>query len=306
MVYLVFGGAGYIGSHIVAKLLQSQKNVIVVDNFSNSFSSIFQNMPNLENLTVFSGDISEYKYSEIEKVEAVFHCAGYKNIPNSFRSPLEYYENNIGATCRALEILVDSGCDTFIFSGSAAVYGVSPSIGSSESDEVNPLSPYARTKVICEQIIRDFSKNYPEKRFLTLRYFNVYGGIETPKKQELSLIPALQYALSTNTSFKLFGTDYQTVDGTCVHDFIHISDLVNGHLAALLYTPKGYHVFNLGSGERTSIREFVNAFKIKYPLLRIEAHTRREGDSPFLYANISKARVELRWSPQISFSPASL
>jgi UDP-glucose 4-epimerase len=306
MVYIVYGGAGYIGSHLIAQLLHSGKRVICIDNLVNSFSSIFQDMSNLENLTLVTS--GEYKYEDMEKVEAIFHFAALKSVPESFIKPSEYYENNIGITCRALDMCEDTGCDTFIFSGSASVYGSSsPSSGSSESDPLNPLSPYGRTKVVCENLIKDFAALHSQKRFFSLRYFNPYGGTEIPKKKDcMNLIPALQNAVKTNTPFKIFGTVYSTIDGTCVRDFIHINDLIRGHMVCLTYTPLGFHVFNLGSGKGSSVLQIVNMFKTKYPRLIVEMHPRREGDAPFIYANIDKARVELNWTPRISMTVNTL
>lgn len=306
MVYIVYGGAGYIGSHLIAQLLQAEKSVICVDNLSNSFSSIFADMPNNHLLTIVTEDI--FTYNGTDKVEAIFHFAAMKSVPESCKNPIEYYENNIGITCRALETMRDTDCDVFIFSGSASVYGSSsPMSGSSESDPVNPLSPYGRTKVACENLIRDYAALHPTKRFFSLRYFNPYGGKENPKKKDhQNLLPALMTALETNTPFKIYGTDYQTPDGTCIRDFIHILDLIKGHVACLSYKKPGFHVFNLGSGKGTSVLQVVNAFKSKHPQLIVETHPRRQGDAAFLYANISKARTELGWNPQVEIGPRSL
>jgi UDP-glucose 4-epimerase len=306
MVYIIYGGAGYIGSHLIAQLLQAEKSVICIDNLTNSFSSIFSEMPNTHLLTLVTED--NYTYSGIEKVEGIFHFAAMKSVPESCKNPIEYYENNIGITCRALEMMRDTGCDVFVFSGSASVYGSSsPGHGSSETDALNPLSPYGRTKVACENLIQDFAATQPGKRFFSLRYFNPYGGTETPKKKEhQNLLPALMSALESNTPFKVYGTDYQTPDGTCVRDFIHISDLIKGHVACLSYKRPGYHVFNLGSGKGTSVLQVITAFKSKYPRLLVETHPRRQGDAPFLFANITKARTELGWSPQVEIGPRVL
>lgn len=300
MVFIIYGGSGYIGSHLIGKLLSHNMKVICIDNLSNSFSKVFENIPNNELLTLETNE--DYKYTGLEKVEAIFHFAALKSVSESCKSPIEYYENNIRITCRALEMMRDTDCDVFIFSSSASVYGSSsPSNGSSETDELKPISPYGKTKIACENLIQDFAKTLPLKRFFSLRYFNPYGGIEIPKKKEnQNLIPALMNALLTKTPFKVYGTDYPTPDGTCVRDFIHISDLINGHLACLNYENLGYHVFNLGSGNGTSVRQVVTAFKNKYPALVVENHPRRQGDVQFLYANITKAKTELKWSPKIT------
>jgi len=306
MVYIVYGGAGYIGSHLIAQLLHSGKKVICIDNLDNSFSSIFENMSNLENLTLITS--GEYRYEDMEKVEAIFHFAALKSVPESFTRPGDYYENNIGITCRALEMCENTGCDTFVFSGSASVYGSSsPTTGSSENDPLNPLSPYGRTKVACENLIRDFAALHKQKRFFSLRYFNPYGGTEIPKKKDcMNLIPALHNAVKTKTPFKIFGMTYSTADGTCIRDFIHINDLIRGHIACLNYKPLGFHVFNLGSGKGISVLQVVNIFKAKYPQLIVETHPSREGDAPFLYANILKSRTELNWSPQVCMNASVL
>lgn len=306
MVFIVYGGAGYIGSHLVSQLLQAGKRVICIDNLNNSFSHIFLEMANLENLTLITD--GDYKYTDIDRVEAIFHFAAMKSVPESCKKPIEYYENNVGITCRALELMEDSGCEVFIFSGSASVYGASSVMaGSKETDQLNPMSPYGRTKVACENLIRDFASNHPTKRFFSLRYFNPYGGIELPRKTEFqNLIPALHQAVKTNTPFSIFGTDYQTPDGSCVRDFIHIIDLIKGHIACLSYNRPGFHIFNLGSGKGVSVLQVINAFKSKYPQLQVKVCPRRDGDVPFIYANIDKARAELGWSPCIEIAPQHL
>lgn len=299
MVFIVYGGSGYIGSHLIAQLLSCSVNVICIDNLSNSYSTVFETIRNNELLQLVTNE--NFKYTGLEKVEGIFHFAALKSVPESCKNPIEYYENNIRITCRALEMMRDTNCNTFIFSSSASVYGSSsPSNGSSETDELKPISPYGRTKIACENLIQDFARTLPTKRFFSLRYFNPYGGNELPKKKEnQNLIPALMNALETKTPFKIYGTDYPTPDGTCVRDFVHISDLIKGHLACLGYEKPGYHVFNLGSGSGTSVRQVVTAFKNKYPALLVENHPRRQGDVQFLYANVTKAKTELNWVPQV-------
>ena len=301
MVYIVYGGAGYIGSYLIASLLRSNARVICIDNLSNSYPTIFGDMPNNENLTLITEE--DYSYTDIEKVQAIFHFASLKSVEESVKNPLDYYENNIGITCRALEMMRDTNCDTFIYSGSASVYGTSPSTGSSENDIISPMSPYGRTKAVCEMIIKDFSNLYPQKRFFSLRYFNPYGGIENPKKEgNFNLIPALMNAVKNNTPFEIFGNDYPTPDGTCIRDYIHITDLIQGHLACMSYDKKGFHVFNLGSGTQMTVLQVVELFKLKYPQLIVKMSPRRLGDSPFVFANISKAKKELFWIPKVKMS----
>lgn len=305
MVYIVYGGAGYIGSHLIASLLKTGNNVICIDNLSNSYSTIFDDMPNRDNLSLITDD--EYVYTDFEKVDAIFHFAAFKSVEESIKNPLEYYENNIGITCRALEMMKNTNCDTFIYSGSASVYGFSPLFGSSETDTPNPLNPYGRTKLICENMIKDFSDLYPKKKFFSLRYFNPYGGNENPKKELFqNLIPSLLNSVKKNIPFEIYGNDYNTPDGTCVRDFIHITDLINGHISCLKYDKNGFHIFNLGNGVGITVQQVVEMFKVKHPSLIVKVSPRRIGDVPFVFANITKAKRELNWLPRIQMSPEFL
>jgi len=293
MVFIVTGGAGYIGSHMVRHLLQAGKRVVCIDNYENSHPTVFSGMPNLDNLTMQK----DYEYDEAESIEAIFHFAALKSVPDSIKDPLSYYENNVGALCRALELMEHTDCKTFIHSSSAAVYGTNQSGIFKEDDPLNPLSPYGRSKVTCENIINDFAVNHPQRRFFILRYFNPYGGVENPKGEKKNLIPAIQEAIKNGTTVKIYGNSYQTPDGSCVRDFIHINDLIRGHFACLAANRGGVNVYNLGSGRPTTVIQVVKSFSTYYPQMKVEVLPPRQGDAPIMVANIEKAMAQLQWRP---------
>lgn len=295
MVFIVIGGAGYIGSHMIRELLELER-VVCIDQFSNSFPDVFTDL-SLEKKSRLKVQ-REYEYNGGEKVSAIFHFAALKSVPESIETPLKYYENNLNSCIQALKLLEFTGCNTFIYSSSACVYAPSVSGVYSEDDEVNPVTPYGHTKLMCETMIRDVAVNHPTKRFFLLRYFNPYGGVENPRNPGKNLIPAIKKAVDTNTPITVYESPsrYNTVDNTCIRDFIHIDDLIEGHLICYKSPMKpGIHTYNLGTGQGTTVMTVVNAYKCLYPALTIRVSPPRPGDPAVVIANCAKIARELGW-----------
>lgn len=295
MTVIVYGGAGYIGSHLIKALLSFDKKVICIDNLNNSYSSVFEGYPNLENLQLITED--EYQYTETDQVEAIFHLAASTNIEESFRKPLECYENNVGITCRALEMCRATNCSTFIFASSSDVYGRNGTF--TETDLRTPISPYGRSKAACEDIIEDEARLHPTKRFFSLRYFDVYGGVENPK-QITSLVSSLFHSIKLGIDYTLHGMDYKTEDGTYSRDYIHINDLIQGHIQCLRYNKPGYHVFNFGSGQSITVKQVLEV--LACPTLKVQPKARQPWNLDLVVASIDKARNELGWTPSHTFN----
>lgn len=307
---LVTGGLGYIGSHIVVELIKEGRDVIVVDNLSNSRLDVIDRINELSH--------SEFKFycvdigsSEIEKVfkenkiDSVINLAGLKSIAESINDPLSYYENNICGLINLLKYCDEYNVKKFVFSSSATVYGDND-IPFSESMVTKPtLNPYGETKLMSERILKDLSKSNSEMRVVVLRYFNPVGAHksgkigESPNQAPTNLMPKIiQVASSQNGTLSVYGDDYKTIDGTCIRDYVHVLDVASGHSAALKYDKAKYEVFNLGTGVGTSVLELVNQFnEVNGTLVKYEVSERREGDIAECYSSISKAKQLLGWSP---------
>lgn len=295
MVYIVIGGAGYIGSHTIDALLKGDKKVICIDTFINSFPTIFSEMNNLENLEIQT----EFEYNKLDKVDAIFHFGALKSISESFNDPISYYDNNLSATARALELMVNTNCNTFVYASSSAVYSGGNGVYS-ENDLPNPTSPYGRITLACEKLIQDIAALYPTKKFIILRYFNPYGGLESPKLMDhMNLFPTIQKALKEGTTVKLFGNAYKTPDGYCIRDFVHITDVVKAHILCLTLQTPGYHIFNIGTGKPVSVLQVVTLFRNKYHQLRVDIAPARLGDNEMVVANVQKASTQLGWIPRV-------
>jgi len=315
MKILVTGGAGYIGSHTIVELLENNYEVVVVDNLSNSSKESLSRVEQItgKQIPFYENDVRDNEaldriFSE-NSFDAVIHFAGLKAVGESVKYPLLYYRNNIDATLSLLETMNKHNVEHLVFSSSATVYGSAP-IPYSETSTVGQdiTCPYGRTKYMVEQIIEDYSVQHPNGTFTILRYFNPVGahksGLigENPTGIPNNLMPFIsQVASGKLPELSIFGNDYDTIDGTCVRDYIHVVDLAKGHLAALEKAKDGYNAYNLGSGAGTSVLQMVNAFiqatgcNIPYSF-----KPRRTGDLPEFYANPEKALQELSWKTQES------
>ena len=305
MRVLVTGGAGYIGSHVVKLLGEAGYDVLTVDNLNTGHREAVL----YGKLAV--GDLEDRnflrKVFEEFKPDAVIHFAAYIVVPESVKNPLKYYRNNVANTLNLLEVMEEFGVGLFVFSSSAAVYGVPDRIPIPEETPLSPVNPYGETKATVERILRDLTASGSGFRYVSLRYFNVAGadpggkiGFSYPESTHL-IIRAVKTAKGEFDKLYIFGTDYPTRDGTCIRDYIHVVDLADAHLVALRYLEESGEsdVFNCGYGRGYSVREVVEAVKrvtgVDFP---VEEAPRRPGDPPELVADNGKIRRVLGWKPR--------
>ena len=305
MTILVTGGAGYIGSHMVLALLDRGEKVVVIDNLSTGFRWA---VPAQATLVV--GDVGDQDLvrTVIRKhdVAAIIHFAGSIIVPESVSDPLGYYHNNTVKSRALMEAAVEAGVKNFIFSSTAAVYGNPKSTPVAEDAELKPMSPYGSSKLMTEIMLADTARAH-EFHYVALRYFNVAGadpqgrsGQSTPRATHLIKV-ACETALGKRRSMDVFGTDYPTPDGTCVRDYIHVSDLARAHLAALDYLRKGgaSDVFNCGYSRGYSVNEVIAAVKtVSGTAFDVRLSDRRPGDPASIVAATGKIRATLGWLPE--------
>jgi len=303
MRILVTGGAGYIGSHVVKALGQRKHEILVYDNLStgHEWAVLYGRL--------IKGDLSDKffldKVIKEFKPDAIMHFAAFIQVEESVREPLKYYRNNTVNTLNLLEAMKENGVKNFIFSSTAAVYGIPEKIPVNEDAPLNPINPYGSSKVAVERILNDLSQT-SDFNYVSLRYFNVAGAdpegrIGQVYKEATHLITrALKTAKGVVDKLQIFGTDYPTPDGTCIRDYIHVDDLALAHLITLDYllsTGKS-RVLNCGYGYGYSVKEVVETVKkITSVNFRTEEISRRPGDPPVLVADSSRLKSELNWSP---------
>ncbi|TNF32839.1 MAG: UDP-glucose 4-epimerase GalE [Gammaproteobacteria bacterium] len=316
MRVLVTGGAGYIGSHTVLALLRAGYSVVVVDNLSNSRVESLQRVaalagrqPDFVRADITDKAALEAVFRRYPDVSAVLHFAGLKAVGESVAQPLAYYRNNVVGTMVLCEVMQAHGVQRMVFSSSATVYGDAKTVPVPESEPLKPTNPYGHTKRVIEELLADVQQANPGWRVGILRYFNPVGADESgqigedPQGVPNNLMPYItQVAVGRLESLQVFGDDYPTIDGTGVRDYIHVSDLAAGHLAALraLEQVEGVRAWNLGTGQGYSVLELVAAFervtgkKIPYTVVG-----RRAGDVATSYADVTRASGELGWSAQL-------
>ena len=312
MKILLAGGAGYIGSHTAVELLNDGLEVVIVDNYCNSSPVAVKRVEEITGKKVesFEADIKDKaKILDImkqTKPDCVIHFAGLKAVGESVKLPITYYRNNIDTTITLLECMAETGVKSFVFSSSATVYGEENDIPYVETMRRGSCSnPYGWTKYMMEQILEDAAKADDKLSVVLLRYFNPIGAHESGKIGEdpqgipNNLMPYIaQVAVGRRDHLTIFGNDYNTKDGTCRRDYIHVMDLANGHLKAVEYAAgnKGVSVFNLGTGQPYSVLEIVNAFEKANGIeIKYEFGPRRDGDLPEFWANADKAEKILNW-----------
>lgn len=305
MKILVVGGAGYIGSHMLKRLQNTNHEVEVLDNLSTGFETNTLGFP------FHKCDLADKDrvYTILQnKYDLVMHFASYINVGESYINPQKYYENNVQNTLNLLSCMIELKILNFIFSSTAAVYGEPESVPISEDQKINPVNPYGQTKAIVENILKDYDKAYGLK-FMSLRYFNACGAhpdgtIGERHDPETHLIPLiLQAASGRKDKVKVYGDDYPTKDGTCIRDYIHVMDLAEAHLLALedLYQNQSSEIYNIGNNQGFSVSEIVNAAKeITQKKINIEISDRRKGDPGQLIADNNKIIKNLKWSAQYS------
>ena len=303
MNILVTGGAGYIGSHAVARLLTLKHKVFIVDDFSNGDKRNVN--PKATLLKVKLSEVSKLSKSlKDNKIEAVFHIAALKAVGESVKHPLSYYENNIGQSLDLLKAMEIAKVKYMIFSSSAAVYG-QPEVSKVKEDApMRPMNPYGKTKKMFEVILKDVAAA-TDLKYVALRYFNVAGydksgkiGVREP--QAMNLIPVVINSILDKKELQIYGNDYPTKDGTPIRDYIHVSDLVEAHVKALDYLikTKQNQAFNLGNNQGYSVKDILKTTeKVLKLKLNVKYVERRIGDPAMLIADASKANKLLKWKP---------
>lgn len=304
MKILVTGGAGYIGSHACKLLAQHGHEPIVYDNLSRGNKWAVKWGP-LEIGDILDKDKLDAVLKKY-KPEAVMHFAALAYVGESVREPMLYYKNNVAGSINLLEAVIENGIRKFIFSSTCATYGIPNEIPITENHPQSPINPYGNSKMMIEKILKDYSQAGLID-YVALRYFNAAGAdpegeIGEMHDPETHLIPQIIYnALGITDSIKIFGTDYPTKDGTCVRDYIHVSDLADAHLRALDFLDhhNGGYAFNLGNKKGYSIKEVLRVVKdLSNEKLKIIEENRRDGDPPVLVGDYKLAKSRLKWEPK--------
>ncbi len=309
---LVTGGAGYIGSHTVLNFLNKGYEIVVIDNLENGHIETINTLKQIGNIHFVKGDLRN-----LDDVEAVFlnyqidtviHFAGFIQVEESVRNPEKYYKNNVLASINLFNTMVQHNVQKIVFSSSAAVYGEPVYTPIDEKHPKKPLNPYGENKSKVEEILKDYDAKYNLKS-ICLRYFNVAGADSLSRigewhEPETHLIPnILKSIFEKDKTFKIFGTDYDTFDGTCIRDYVNVEDLAEAHYLAYLYLKdnKKSEIFNLGTENGSSVKEvFETVEEITGKKINVELTERRLGDAAILLANSSKAKEILKWSPEHS------
>ena len=316
MKILVTGGLGYIGSHTVVELLNSDNEVVIIDNLSNSSKDVIDIIKEItkKDVIFYEGDVCDLdlleKIFSNENIDAVMHFAGYKAVGESVKKPIMYYENNIVSTLHLCQKMIEHNCYKFIFSSSATVYGDPDVLPITEDCKVGgTTNPYGTTKLMQEKILSDINVANPKFTVMILRYFNPIGahksGLlgEKPNGIPNNLMPYIVRVANKELEIlSVFGNDYDTPDGTGVRDYIHVVDLAKGHICALnkAMNEEGIFYYNLGTGNGYSVLDIINAFiKVNKVAVPYKIVDRRPGDIASCYADPSKALKELRWKAEL-------
>lgn len=318
---LVTGGAGYIGSHTVVELIKNPEyDVIIVDNFSNSNPEIINRLYELTKrpIKIYHRDCRDQMDDILSehKVDAIIHFAAYKAVGESVESPIQYYDNNINSLLNMLDTAKYFGIKNFVFSSSCSLYGNLKELPATEESPLSePESPYAYTKLMGEQILKDFSKVNPGFKIVSLRYFNPVGAHESgligesPINKPNNILPVICNSAETAEEMIVFGGDYETRDGSCIRDYVHVSDIAEAHVKAFEYlisdNSLSYDVYNLGLGvgnrfesQGLTVLEVINAFeRVNGVKVNYKIGNRREGDVVEIYSNSTKAR-KIGWKPK--------
>lgn len=320
---LVTGGNGYIGSHTCVALLKEGYDVVVIDNLSNSrayvqnqIAEIAGRKPQFYNLDLQDATAVNKVVAENPDIDAVIHFAAHLIVDESVSNPLKYYRNNLVGLINLLDAFQDAASLHFVFSSSCTVYGNPDQIPISEKESIkSAVSPYGNTKKVAEEILQDFGVSQKGVNVISLRYFNPIGahasGLlgEDPLGHHVHLVPIIaEVASGKRDELKVYGGDYNTPDGTCIRDYIHVVDLAQAHVKAveLLLSQKGqkdstFNAINVGSGRGQTVLEVVKAFEKATGLnIPYKIVDRRPGDAEKIFADISKAKKELQWSPELS------
>ena len=304
MAILVLGGAGYIGSHTALELVKSGRDVVIADSLVTGYKKAIP-----EKARFYQGDIRDFEFLDNlfqqEKIDAVIHFAAYSLVGESVANPLKYYGNNLYGTKILLEAMVKNNIDKIVFSSTAATYGEPENIPILESDRTCPTNPYGETKLAVEKMFKWVAEAHG-LRYVSMRYFNACGADENgiigeAHNPESHLIPIiLQVPNGKRETISIYGTDYDTPDGTCIRDYIHVTDLAQAHILAVKYLYNGgkSDIFNLGNGVDYSVREVIEtARKVTGRPIPVTETSRRAGDPARLVASSEKAKRILGWKP---------
>lgn len=321
MKVLVTGGAGYIGSHVVKQLLETTDyEVTVLDNLSTGNIEVIDTLQKIKEFEFVKLDLKKFdKVKELleeEKFDTIIHFAAFSIVSESMQNPLKYYTNNTVNTTNLIECANKTGVKKFIFSSTAAVYGdVKQNINIKENTPKNPINPYGMSKLMSEKILQDTSKVSKNLKYVIFRYFNVAGAdmffsedkllprVGECHEPETHLIPlVIKTALGKRNILNIYGEDFDTPDGTCIRDYIHVEDLANAHIKAIDYLDENESdIFNLGYSKGFSVKEIVNNVKeITSINFKVEVVERREGDPAFLVADNSKVLEKMKWKPNFN------
>ncbi len=319
---LLTGGLGFIGSHICIELLNNGYNAIIIDNLSNSSIEMLDKIFKItkQKPTFYQMDVQDLQLDTVFKthnIDYVIHLAGLKAVNESIKYPIRYYDVNINSTLNLIKCMEANNCFNLVFSSSATVYGNQPSPLTEESEiGIGITNPYGETKFMIEKILLSLAIYNENWKIVSLRYFNPVGAHESgligesPNDIPNNLMPYIMRVTSKNNTYtnlddvyrelRIFGDDYNTSDGTCIRDFIHVVDLAGAHLSAIEYLPKvnKYKFFNIGTGKGTSVLELVETFKkVNSVTLPYKIVGRRDGDLPVVYCDNTTAIKELGWKP---------
>jgi len=314
MNILITGAAGYIGSHVVKQLLSNSKyNLTVIDNFKTGFEKTILKLKNIGEINFINQDLSDWNSVDTifkkNKFNVVIHFAASLLVGESVTNPIKYYINNTCNTANIINMCNKYGVNKFIFSSTAAVYG-EPNNGDVpllESLQTSPINPYGSSKLFSEQIIKDMAKSNKDFKYIILRYFNVAGAEESLTfgechDPETHLIPLVaKTALGKRDKIMIFGNDYDTKDGTCVRDYIHVDDLASAHISALDYLEENNisNIFNCGYGHGFSVKEVIDTIReVSGVNFNVEITERREGDSAILISDNKKILKLTNWNPK--------
>ncbi|MBT2678732.1 UDP-glucose 4-epimerase GalE [Bacillus sp. ISL-35] len=304
MSVLVLGGAGYIGSHAVYQLIDQNEQVVIIDNLETGNRAAIH-----PEAKFYEGDIRNIDFLRSvfkkESIDAVIHFAANSLVGESMENPIKYFDNNVYGTQVLLKVMVEHNVDKIVFSSTAATYGEPETVPITEAVPTNPTNAYGETKLTMEKLMK-WTEHAHGIKYVSLRYFNVAGARETAEigedhRPETHLIPIiLQTALGQRSHITIFGEDYDTPDGSCIRDYIHVEDLIDAHLLALNYLRNGglSNIFNLGSSQGFSVKEMIEtARSVTGKDIPAEIGPRRAGDPSVLIASSEKARQVLGWEP---------
>ena len=306
MSILVLGGAGYIGSHMVRELIGAGRDVVVADNLATGFRQAVHPKARFYQTDIRDRAGLDHLFQR-ERIEGVIHFAAYSQVGESMQNPLKYYDNNLGGTITLLESMLAHDVRHIVFSSTAAVYGIPDRCPIQECDRTEPINPYGETKLAMEKLMRWADASHG-LHFAALRYFNAAGAdlsgeIGEAHAPETHLLPLiLQVANGQREKISIFGADYPTRDGTCVRDYVHVTDLARAHVLALDYLMNGGEsdVFNLGNGVGFTVREIIDiARRITVHPIPAEIAPKRDGDPAELVASSEKAETVLGWRPEL-------